>query len=91
MVRVKLLLLDENARKIMGKKEIMLEIPKDKATIRDLLREIAAKYDGRILNVISKPNISILLNGQYIEFLKGVNANLSDGDRVAVISIAAGG
>jgi len=75
----------------MGKKEIMLEIPKDKATIRDLLREIAAKYDGRILNVISKPNISILLNGQYIEFLKGVNANLSDGDRVAVISIAAGG
>ncbi|MCD6465495.1 MoaD/ThiS family protein [Candidatus Bathyarchaeota archaeon] len=69
----------------------MLEIPKDKATIRDLLREIAAKYDGRILNVISKPNISILLNGQYIEFLKGVNANLSDGDRVAVISIAAGG
>jgi len=43
MVRVKLLLLDENARKKMGKKEIMLEIPKDKATIRDLLREIAAK------------------------------------------------
>lgn len=91
MVRVKLLLLDENARKIMGEKEVMLEIPKDKATVRDLLREIAAKYGGRILNVISKPNISTLLNGQYIEFLKGVNANLSDGDRVAVISIAAGG
>ena len=48
MVKVKLLLLGENARNIMGNKEIMLEIPRDKAAIRDLLREIAAKCGDRI-------------------------------------------
>lgn len=91
MIRVKLLLLDEKARKMMGGKEITLELPESKATIEDLLKKIAAKYDDKILNVILKPNISILINGQYIEFLGGMNATLSDGDRVAVISLAAGG
>jgi len=91
MIKVKLILLNEEARKLIGKREITLELPENKATISNLLKKIAIKYGDKILSVVSKPNISILINGQYIDLLGGMNANLSNGDRVAVISVATGG
>mgnify|MGYP000144321885 CR=1 FL=1 len=91
MIKVKLILLNEEARKLIGKREITLELPENKATISNLLKKIAIKYGDKILSVVSKPDIFILINGQYIDLLGGMNANLSNGDRVAVISVATGG
>ncbi len=41
MIRVKLLLLDKKARKIIGRKEAALKLPENKAVIRNLLDNIA--------------------------------------------------
>lgn len=91
MIKVKLVLIEGNLRSILGEKEVLFEISENRATIKGLLEEIAAKYGDKALKVLLKPEISILLNGQYVEFLGGTNAKLSDGDRVAIIPSITGG
>lgn len=92
MIKVTLVILDENLRKIIGEKEITVELSEDKATIGGLISDIAMKYGRLILELLSKPaKSSILLNGQDIEFLGYFNAKLSDGDRVAIIPLVSGG
>jgi MoaD family protein len=91
MIRVKLILLDDNLRSILGVKETLFEMSEDEATIKELIKKIAETYGDKALRIILKPETSILLNGQYVEFLGGVDAKLSDGDRVAIIPLIAGG
>jgi MoaD family protein len=91
MIRVKLILLDDNLRSILGVKETLFEMSEDEATIKGLIKKIAEAYGDKALRIILKPETSILLNGQYVEFLGGVDAKLSDGDRVAIIPLIAGG
>jgi MoaD family protein len=91
MIRVKLILLDDNLRSILGVKETLFEMSEDEATIKELIKKIAEAYGDKALRIILKPETSILLNGQYVEFLGGVDAKLSDGDRVAIIPLIAGG
>lgn len=91
MIRVKLILLEDNLRRILGVKEALFEISEDEATIKGLLKKIAETYGDKALKIILKPETSILLNGQYVEFLGGADAKLSDGDRVAIIPSIAGG
>ncbi|MBS7654191.1 MAG: MoaD/ThiS family protein [Candidatus Bathyarchaeia archaeon] len=91
MIKVKLVLIEGSLRRILGEKEVLFEISENRATIKGLLEEIAAKYGDKTLEVLLKPEISILLNGQYVEFLGGGDAKLSDGDRVAIIPSIAGG
>ncbi|MEM2341676.1 MAG: MoaD/ThiS family protein [Candidatus Bathyarchaeia archaeon] len=92
MIKVTLIILDESLRKIISEKEIKVELSEDKATIEGLISDVAMKYGGFILEVLSKPaKNSILLNGQDIEFLGYFNAKLSDGDRVAIIPLVSGG
>lgn len=90
MIKIKLVLLDEDLRKSVGEKEVTLEV-QENSTIKDLLSIAAARYSFRVLDALLKPGTSIMLNGQNIEFLGGVKARLSDGDRVAIIPPVAGG
>ena len=91
MIRVNLVILDENLRKIIGNKEIAFELSEDEATIEGLIMEAVKRYGCTILETFFKPGNSILLNGQNIEFLGGIKAKLSDGDRVAIMPLIAGG
>ncbi|MBS7634935.1 MoaD/ThiS family protein [Candidatus Bathyarchaeota archaeon] len=91
MIKVKLVLIEGNLRRILGEKEVLFEISENKATIKGLLEVIAAKHGDKVLEVLLKPEISMLLNGQYVEFLGGADAKISDGDRVAIIPSITGG
>lgn len=90
MIDVKLLLLDEDLRRAFGTKEDTFNLP-DGSTIRDLLEKATQKYGEKMMEVTSKTGILIMLNGQNIEFLGGMNAKLFNGDRVAIIPPIDGG
>lgn len=89
VVRVKIILLDENLRKSIAEKEIVFELPEG-STIRELLKKAMERYGEAFVKAL-RPEVSIMLNGQNIEFLGGFNAKLADGDRVAIVPIVAGG
>lgn len=89
VIRVKIILLDEILRKKIAEKEIVFEIPEG-STIRDLLERAEKRY-GEVFKEALRPEVSIMLNGQNIEFLGGFNAKLTDGDRIAIMPIVAGG
>ncbi|MEM1607352.1 MAG: MoaD/ThiS family protein [Candidatus Bathyarchaeia archaeon] len=89
MIRVKIILLDEVLRKRISEKEVVFELPEG-STIKDLL-ESAEKLYGEAFKDAFRPEVSIMLNGQNIEFLGGFNAKVADGDRVAIVPIVAGG
>lgn len=90
MIRVKLVFLDEDLRKIINTKEVVFKIP-ESSTIEDLLETAALKYSKKILEMLSREGMIIMLNGQNIEFLEGVKTKLSDGDRVAIVPPIDGG
>lgn len=91
MIRVRLILLDERLRRELGEKEITIELDESEATVGCLLRKAAMQYGDKIAKTMLKPETSILLNGRNIEFLGGLNAKLSEGDRVAIMPLVAGG
>lgn len=90
MVKVTVVLLDEEVRKEVGAKEVSLEVPEG-STVRDLLEKIAQKYGKKIIESSLRAGALILLNGQNIELLGGLDARLSSGDRIAVIPPLDGG
>jgi len=90
MIRIKLILLDEVLRRAIGEKEVTLDLPEE-ATVEDLLKRATVEYGSAVLEAALKPGTSILLNGQSIDFLGGLKARLSDGDRVAIIPLIVGG
>ncbi|MEM1514859.1 MAG: MoaD/ThiS family protein [Candidatus Bathyarchaeia archaeon] len=90
MIRVKLVFLDEDLRKIVNVKEAVFELSEN-STVEELLFAAALKYSEKILDFLSKEGIIIMLNGQNIEFLEGVKTKLSDEDRVAIVPPVNGG
>lgn len=65
------------------------EFSSQKDTLGDVVREVSKKYkvsnllltsDGRV-----RPWARIMVNGRSQEFIGGLNAKLSDGDRIALI------
>ena len=93
MINVNVVILDWTVRKLLGKENMSVELKEGEATVKGLIERLDKKYEGKLWETISKSNlnISILVNGRDIEFLRGMNAFLSDGDRVAIIPLVAGG
>jgi len=85
--------LDWTIRKLLGKDTITIKLQESEATIKGLIERLDKEYEGKLWETISKSNMNIyiLLNGRDIEFLRGINAHLSNGDRVAIIPLVAGG
>lgn len=84
------------SRLATGKRQVSLEL-EENATFRDIVRELGTAYPGLIGNVIrsdrqtlQEPNIFNLNARQMIQASQMGNS-LSDGDRVILMSMSAGG
>jgi len=91
LIGIDLLLLDWNIKELLGKDKMVVNLRGSEATIRGLIKKLDEEYGGKVWEAISRPNIFIFVNGQDIEFLRGIDTILSDGDRVAIMPLAAGG
>jgi MoaD family protein len=95
MVRIKVshyVLIDEHS----GVKTEYIEVPK--ATVGDLIDQLAKKYGAKFRNLILNPKtgelqygIIVSLNDQDVRKMKGLMTTLSDGDRVSLLPPISGG
>ncbi len=83
-------------RLIAGKKEMTLRLEQD-ATFRDVVRVLARRYPDMIGDVIQAdgetlqaPNI-LNLDGRRMIQARQMDESLSDGDRIILMSMSAGG
>jgi len=80
-----------------GHREILVECPQEQKTnIAHLLKTVRLNHpdiyqhwcakDGSI-----KSSVQVLVNGEHVRYLNGMETELRDGDQIYVISILAGG
>jgi len=84
-------------KKICGQREFELSIPKG-STVEDLLSLMINKWGAPLSTHLYKPgsdsilpHIRLMINGRSIEFLKGVQTVLQDGDEFQMLPLVAGG
>jgi len=78
-------------RELIERGEVILKFDRQEVTVKDLIDELDKKYSISLRDEMTKYNISIMINGYEIEFLKGFNTKLHNGDRIAFIPPVAGG
>lgn len=78
-------------RELIEKEELILEFDRQEVTVKDLIDELDKKYSISLRDEMEKHNVSIMINGYEMEFLKGFNTKLHNGDRVSFIPPVAGG
>jgi len=85
-----------NLRSIVGEKEVLLKL-ENGSTIKDLMRLLIRQYGEklekslRIKDGKSDLSITILVNGRNIDFIKGFETPLFNGDVVSIVPPAGGG
>jgi len=84
-------------KKIIGQREFEVSIPPG-STVRDLLSWMVNKWGDKLSPHLFKPGtdsllpqIRLMVNGRSIEFLKGMDTVLQDGDEFLMLPIVAGG
>jgi molybdopterin synthase sulfur carrier subunit len=81
-------------REIIGKKEMDVEY-REGMTVGDLLQELCADSEAMqkacFENGELRDYVKLLVNGHNIQFLKGLDTVLQDGDVVAIFPPVAGG
>lgn len=72
----------------IGKHKLTLCIPRNRATVKDLIEYLDSKLKPGFKNLILDDSgnvrypISIMVNGRRIDFLEGLDTRLKEGDRV---------
>jgi sulfur-carrier protein len=84
-------------RQALGQRLIEVDLPQD-STVEDLLGYMKKRWgeklncrlfhpdDGKVLD-----HLRIMVNGQTIHFLKGMNTLLNEGDEVLIMPLVSGG
>lgn len=80
---------------LMGTMRDVVEVPEG-ATVRDLIRAIDRKHNGRLSREILdgdklKDEYNILVNGRAIDYLAGLDTRLKDNDEVVFMPPVGGG
>lgn len=83
---------------ITGKVKEALELPGDSASVNDVLQLLIERYGTPFANTIMDPESSdlkkfvlILVNGQQISSLKGLDTRLKNNDLMVITHPVAGG
>ena len=83
-------------REIVRKKEEQIEFPKP-ISVTTVLKQLSKKYgkdfDDYMFDELGDlhGHLQILVNGQSVSTMKGLNTKLSDGDQVAILPPVGGG
>jgi molybdopterin synthase sulfur carrier subunit len=84
-------------KKICGQREFELLVPQG-STVKDLLSWMINKWGSQLSTQLYKPasdsilpHIRLMVNGRSIEFLKGMETVLQDGDEFLMLPLVAGG
>ena len=96
MIKVKVYTIME-LKKICGQREFELAVPEG-STVKDLLSLMINRWGDRLSDHLYKPgsdsilpHIRLMVNGRSIEFLKGMETVLQDGDEFQMLPLVAGG
>lgn len=96
MIRVKIYTIME-LKKVCGQREFELSIPQG-STVKDLLLLMVSRWGNPLSDRLYKPgtdsvlpHIRLMVNGRSIEFLKGMETALQDGDEFQMLPLVAGG
>lgn len=84
-------------KEILGQRVVELSIPQG-STLRVLLGVMVERWGARLSSYVADaedgrqhPRIRILVNGQDIGFLHGMDTELQDGDAVLMLPLVSGG
>ncbi len=84
-------------KKICGQREFELSIPQG-STVKDLLSLMIKRWGDELSFQLYKPgsdsilpHIRLMVNGRSIEFLKGMETILQEGDEFQMLPLVAGG
>lgn len=84
-------------KEIIGEREIEIDVP-DNSSLSDLIAVIVERWGNGISEVLLEPgskkikaHLRLMVNGQDISFLKGLDTKLRDGDEVMIFPPVSGG
>ena len=84
-------------KKICGQREFELSIPQG-STVKELLSLMINKWGDKLATHLYEPgtdsvlpHIRLMVNGRSIQFLKGMETVLQDGDEFQMLPLVAGG
>jgi molybdopterin synthase sulfur carrier subunit len=84
-------------KQVIGQRQLEIDLP-DGATVNDLLSYMTKRWGGGLSphlfepeSHILLPHLRIMVNGQTIQFLRGTETPLKDGDEVLLLPLVSGG
>ena len=84
-------------KQAIGHRTIEIDFPKE-STIEDFLAYMKERWGDTLYPHLFDPesdtvhpHVRIMVNGQTIQYLQGMNTPLKDGDEVLIIPLASGG
>ena len=96
MIKIKVYTIME-LKKICGQREFELSIPQG-STVKELLSLMINKWGDQLATHLYEPgtdsvlpHIRLMVNGRSIQFLKGMETVLRDGDEFQMLPLVAGG
>ncbi len=96
MIRVKLYTI-LGIKEIIGKREFEIDIPENSRLI-NFIDELVCRWGDAVSNILFEPeskrinsHLRLMINGQDISFLDGINTLLKDGDEVMIFPPVSGG
>lgn len=84
-------------KQAIGQRITEIEFPQD-STIEDFLAYLKERWGDKLYphlfnpeNDDVHPHVRIMVNGQTIQYLQGMNTRLKEGDEILILPLASGG